>query len=134
MLARGCNGFRPHPSKSTRCGANRDTVWSTILRPLSRTRAPLARERASAFLQLYETEVKRCERSQRADKDRLFLPSRSPHGGMKGGRGAPRFHPPSSCLALGRDNGIHLLEEELLKRYLKRWLLLNGRVLRHTGC
>lgn len=45
------------------------------------------------------------------------------------------IHPPSrSHPPFSRDNGIRLLEEELLKRYLKRRLLPNGRVLRCTGC
>lgn len=39
------------------------------------------------------------------------------------------YYPP-----FGRDSGIHLMEKELLKRYLKRRLLPNSCILRRTGC
>lgn len=105
MVARGCTaGTFAHA-----CTARERPLSFDFMRPRSRG-ANVLKEPIRPFLSC-----------------RLFLPSRASHGGeMAEGRvQLPFFFPGSpsvlSCShpPLGRDNGIHLLEEELLKRYLK---------------
>jgi len=123
-------------------------LWPRAAARRAHFRARVHRTRTSAFLRLYEAEVKRCERSQRADKTVLYLVVCFCHCGSLHGKGesphvASPFFPRVlfsatrvllSHPSLARDNGIHLSEEKFLKRYLKRRLLPNGRVLWRTEC
>jgi len=121
-------------------------VWGTdfmAARALLRTRAPRTGVRFLSTLRGRGQEVRTLSKSRYKtvsilpSVSAIARPARREHGRGEGSRVRPL--PPTSCVScshppLGRDNGIHLLEEELLKRYLKRRLLPNGHVLRRTGC
>lgn len=131
------NRGRLHLSESVRCRTNRGGLEHRFYGRMRLHFRARVRGRPLSFewSRFYEAEVKRCERSQRANKAVSISPSAAAVARpvSPGGEGDTSGHPvsPSVC----RDNGIHLSEEEeLLKRYLKRRLLPNGRVLRRTGC
>jgi len=97
---------------STNCGGLEHRFYGRARLHGGHFRARVHRTRASVFLRFYEAEVKRCERSQRADKTVSILPSVSAITRLateKRQREGPAYsnspvHPPSCPVPIPRSS------------------------------